>query len=133
MFCALPGGCNDLGSDGQSATVRVMAYVLSGGLRVIDRPLIETAPKKAFSTAATRGISSLCAGLDAESGKLSGPLKADTNVDAALRAAMLQLAAGDDQLARETAKLIGSDELLKKRLAALVRGHFGFESSVLKV
>jgi len=79
MFCALPGGCNDLGGDGESAAGRVMAYVLSRCLRGIDLPLIETTPKKALSTAAERGISSLCAALDAESGKLSGPLKAAIN------------------------------------------------------
>jgi hypothetical protein len=41
--------------------------------------------------------------------------------------------AGDQKLARDTAKLIGSDDLLRKRLAVLVRGHFGLDSSVLKV
>ena len=44
----------------------------------------------------------------------------------------LQFAVGDTKLAQATVKLIGSDELLTQRLAALVKSHFNLESSVLK-
>jgi hypothetical protein len=133
MYCAVPGGCDDLKSDGAKAAGRVMAYLLSRGFRVIDRPLTETVPKKALSIAAERGISSICEGLDAESGKLSGPLHAETNVHVVLRAALQQFAVGDVTLAQATANLIGSDVLFRKGLAALVRSHFGLESSTLNV
>jgi hypothetical protein len=129
-FCAL-GGCGDHGSNGDRASARAIAYILSRGLPVIDQPLIDTDPKKALSTAVERGLSRLCAGLGAMSNKLSGPLKIDSSVDTTLRAALLQFALGEGQSAKETAKLIGSDDLLRARLAQMVEDHFGLKSDVL--
>lgn len=130
QYCALGGGCGEIGSDGSRAAGRVMAYVLSRGLAVIDQPLIES-EKKALSGAAEQGLSYLCFGLGAVSGKLSGPLKADVDVDFALRAALLQFAIGEVKSAKETVKLIGSDGLLRDRLAVLVQDHFKLKSDVL--
>jgi hypothetical protein len=107
-----------------------MAYVLSRRLDVIDRPLTVTDPKPALSFAAERGLSRICLGLGAVSSKLSGSLKTDASVDAALRATLLQYAIGDGKAAKETAKLIGSDDLLRGRLAELVHDHFKLETNV---
>jgi hypothetical protein len=100
-------------------------------MAVIDKPLIETDPKKALSTAVERGLSHICMALGAISGKLSGPLASSTNVDSALRAALLQYAEGERKAANETVKLIGSDDLFKKRLGVMVESHFGLKSSFL--
>jgi hypothetical protein len=52
-------------------------------------------------------------------------------VDTTLRAALLQFALGEGQSAKETAKLIGSNDLLRARLAQMVEDHFGLKSDVL--
>jgi hypothetical protein len=130
-FCSLQGGCGDVGTNGDRAAGRVIGYVLSRDLPIIDEPLIVTNPKKALSAAAERGISRLCFGLGATSNKLEGPLKASATVDAALRAALLQFALGESNAAKETAALISSDDLFRERLAELVQDHFGLRSELL--
>ena len=128
-FCAAPGGCGDLGSDGTKAAGRLLAFLLSRGFRGFNELLIETVPKSALSTAAERGISQAYRQL---SGSNAGPANANDDVDAALRAALLQYAVGETVLAQATAKLISSDDLLRRRLAELVKSHFKLETSVLK-
>ena len=107
----------------------MLAFLLSRGLRGFNDSLIETNPKDALSTAAERGILQAYKHL---SGGLGGPATTNDNVDAALRAALLQLAVGETPLAQATAKLIGSDDLLRGRLAELVKSHFKLDSTVLK-
>jgi hypothetical protein len=50
---------------------------------------------KALSFAVDRGLSRILFALGASAGNLEGPLKTDVSVDAALRAALLQYAAGE--------------------------------------
>ena len=88
-----------------------------------------TDPKTELSTAAERGILKAYEDL---SRNLGGPAKSNDDVDAALRAALLQLAAGEETHAQATAKLIRSDDLLCRRLAELVKRHFKLESTALK-
>ena len=130
QFCAI-GGCSDQGKEGDGAAGRVIAYILSRKTGVIDAPLIVTAPKKVLSSAVERGLSRICMALGAISGKLNGPLNSNTSVDAALRAAMLQYAEGERNAAVETVKLIGSDDLFRKRLGSMVEAHFGVKSEVM--
>jgi transposase len=40
-YCSI-GGCNDRGKDGDRAAGRIIAYVLSRGINIIDDPLITT-------------------------------------------------------------------------------------------
>lgn len=128
-FCAAPGGCGDLGHDGTRAAGTILAFLLSRGFRGFNETLIETKPSDSLSKAAERGILQAYRQL---SGALSGPAKTNDHVDVALRAALLQLAVGETALAQATAKLIGSDGLLRRRLAELVKGHFKLETAVLK-
>ena len=130
QYCAI-GGCQDQGKEGDGAAGRVIAYVLSRKTSAIDKPLIVTDPKKSLSTAVERGLSQICMALGAISGKLKGPLKSDDNVDAALRAALLQYAEGERKAANETTKLIGSDDLFRRRLGSMVEDHFGLKSDLL--
>jgi hypothetical protein len=128
-FCAAPGGCGELGHDGTNAAGRVLAFLLARGFRGFNDTLIDTEPKTALSTAAERGILHAYEQISAD---LGGPAKTNDNVDAALCAALLQLAIGEATLAQATAKLIGSDDLLTRRLAELVKRHFKLESTALK-
>lgn len=128
-MCAAPGGCGQLGQDGTNAAGRVLAFLLSRDLRGLNDTLIVTDPKAALSTAAQRGILKAYEDL---SRNLGGPAKSNDDVDAALRAALLQLAAGEETHAQATAKLIRSDDLLCRRLAELVKRHFKLESTALK-
>jgi hypothetical protein len=128
-FCAAPGGCGELGSDGTKAAGRLLALLLSRGFRGFNDSLIETIPKSTLSTAAERGILQAYRQLF---GGVSGPAKTNGDADTALRAALLQFAVGETALAQATAKLIGSDDLLRERLAELVKRHFKLETSVLK-
>jgi hypothetical protein len=130
QLCAL-GGCHEQGKEGDGAGGRVIAYLLARETGVLDKPLVEVDPKKALSTAVERGLSHICMALGAISGKLSGPLKLDASVDTALRAALLQYAEGERKAANETTKLIGSDDLFRERLGAMVKDHFGLKSTVL--
>jgi hypothetical protein len=131
QLCAL-GGCYEQGKEGDGAGGRVIAYLLSRKTDVIDKPLVENDPKKARSSAVERGLSHMCMALGAISGKLSGPLNSNASVDSILRAALLQYAEGERKSAIETVKLIGSDELFRRRLGSMVEGHFGLKSSVLE-
>jgi hypothetical protein len=90
-----------------------------------------TNPKKALSFGVDRGLSRILLVLGASVGELEGPLKTDVSVDAALRAALLQYATGEVNAAKQTASLIGSDEIFRKRLSNLVEDHFGLKSEVL--
>lgn len=110
IYCSI-GGCNDRGKEGDRAAGRIIAYILSRGTNIIDDPLITTKPKKALSFAVDRGLSRTLFALGASAGKLEGPLKTDVSVDAALRAALLQYATGEVNAAKQTASLIGSDEI----------------------
>jgi hypothetical protein len=130
QLCAL-GGCHEQGKEGDGAGGRVIAYILSRETEALDKPLVETDPKKALSTAVERGLSHICMALGTISGRLSGPLTSDSSVDAALRAALLQYAIGERTAANETTKLIGSDDLFRARLATMVEDHFGLKSTVL--
>jgi hypothetical protein len=129
-YCAAPGGCGELGHDRTNPASRVLAFLLSGGLRDFNDTLVVTEPKTALSTAAERGILRAYEQLSAE---LSGPVKSNESVDAALLAALLQLAVGEATLAQATAKVIGSDDLLCRRIAELVKRHFELESTALKL
>jgi hypothetical protein len=113
-FCAL-GGCNDRGKDGAGAAGRVIAQILSRDISTIDKPLIETDPEKALSSGVDTGLSRILNALKATSGTLDGPLKSHDSVDAALRAALLQYASGEASAAVETASLVGSDDIFRKR------------------
>jgi hypothetical protein len=128
-YCSI-GGCNDRGKDGDRAAGRVIAYVLSRGINIIDDPLITTKPKKALSFAVYRGLWRILFALGASAGNLEGSLKTDVSVDAALRAALLQYAAGELDAAKQTASLIGSGEIFRRRLSNLVEDHFGLKSEV---
>jgi hypothetical protein len=132
FYCAI-GGCQDQGKQGDGAAGRVIAYILSRKMDAIDKPLIGTDSKKALSSAVDMGLSRICLALGAVSNNFNGPLKSDASVDAALRAALLQYAEGEPNAAKETAKLIGSDDLFRERLGALVEAHFGLKSDVLAV
>jgi hypothetical protein len=129
-YCSI-GGCNDRGKDGDRAAGRVIAYVLSRGINIIDDPLITTKPKKALSFAVYRGLWRILFALGASAENLEGSLKTDVSVDAALRAALLRYAAGELDAAKQTASLIGSGEIFRRRLSNLVEDHFGLKSEVL--
>ena len=130
QFCSI-GGCNDRGKTGERAAGRVVAQILSRNLTSINKPLMITDPKKALSNGVETGLSRIVIALQADSGKLDGPLKSNESVDAALRAALLQYASGQASAAIDTASLIGSDDIFRKRLAKMVENHFGVQSSVL--
>jgi hypothetical protein len=131
VYCAL-GGCNDRGKDGSRSAGRVIAHILSRSTSAIDEPLVDTDPKRALSAGVDTGLQRIQLALKAMSGKLDGALKSNDSVDAVLRAALLQLASGEVNAAVETTRLIGSDDIFRKRLAAMVKEHFGLESEVLK-
>lgn len=132
QYCAL-GGCQEQGKPGDGAAGRVIAYILSRKLTAIDKPLIVTDPKKALSFAVDRGLSRICLALGAMSGKFDGPLESHANVDAVLRAALLQYAIGEPDVAKETTKLIGSVDLFRDRLGTMVEAHFGLKSDALPI
>lgn len=132
LYCS-SGGCNDLGKTGERAAGRIIAQILSLDSSAIDDPLTVTEPKRALSTAVDLGLTRIRSVLGATSGKLKGPLNSNASVDAALRAALLQHAHGETVAAQQTTSLIGSDDLFRRRLAALVEDHFGLKSSVLSV
>lgn len=123
------GGCGELGYDGTNPAGMVLAFLLARGFRGFNDTLTEADPKTALSLAAERGILQAYEQLAANLGR---PAKTDDNIDAALRAALLQLAIGEATLAQATAKLIGSDNLLCGRLKELVKRHFKLESTALK-
>jgi hypothetical protein len=90
-----------------------------------------TEPRQSLSFAAESGLSRLMLRLGAMSNKLDGALKSETSADAALRAALLQIAVGDKDGARRTARLIGSGDLVRRRLAKLSFDRFGIETDIL--
>jgi hypothetical protein len=113
-ICSI-GGCNDLGKDGYQAAGRVIAYILSRGTNVI----------KLEKASLDRGLFEIRVSLGASAGKLAGPIKVDVNVDAVLRAALLQYAMGEFSAAKQTASFIGSDEIFKNRLSNLAKTTLG--------
>jgi hypothetical protein len=130
--CAVHGGgCRDKGSDGHDAAARFMAYVLARDIDCVDDAMKITEPRQGLSFAAESGLMRLMLRLDAISNKLGGALKSETSADAALRAALLQFAVGDKDGAKRTACLIGSDDLVRHRLAKLSFDRFGIETDIL--
>jgi len=129
-YCAI-GGCNDKGKEGDNAAGRVIAYVLSRQTAAIDKPLIVTDPKKALSAGVERGVARICLALGAVGKKLNGPLTSIADVDATLRAALLQYALDEPKAALETAGLISSSDLFYERLAHMINQHFGLKSAWL--
>jgi hypothetical protein len=127
-YCAI-GGCNDKGKEGDAAAGRVIAYVLSRQIAAIDKSLIVTDPKKALSFGVERGVARISLMLGAVAKKLKGPLTSNADIDAALRAALLQYALGELKAASETAGLILSSDLFYERLSHMVEQHFGLKSA----
>jgi hypothetical protein len=130
--CALPGGgCRDKGTSGNDAAARVVAYILARDIDCVDHALKVAEPKERLSDATEQGLSWIMLRLGAISSKLEGPLKSEESTNAALRAALLQVAVGDTAGAKRTAHLIGSDDLVRKRLAQIILDRFGFSSDTL--
>jgi hypothetical protein len=130
--CALHGsGCRDKGANGDDASVRFMAYILARDIDCVDNAMKVTEPRERLSVAAESGLSKLMIQLGAMSNKLDGALKSERSAEAALRAALLQIAVGDKYGAKRTAKLIGSDDLLRGELAKISFDRFGLKTDVL--
>jgi hypothetical protein len=130
--CALHGsGCRDRGADGHEAAARFMAYVLARDIDCVDDAMKITEPREKLSFAADSGLSRLLLRLGAMSNKIDGALKSEKSTDAALRAALLQIAVGDAAGAKLTASLIGSADLLRDRLRKISFDRFGIETDVL--
>jgi hypothetical protein len=130
--CALyDRNCRDKGAHGRGAAARFMAYVLARDLDCVDNAMKTFEPKENLTFAADLGLSTLVLWLGAMSDKLDGPLKSEASADAVLRAALLQIAVGDKTGAKATASLIGSADLLRRRLAKLSFDRFGVETDVL--
>lgn len=126
--CALHGGgCRDKGTDGYNAAARFMAYVLARDIDCVDDAMKVVEPNERMSSAADQGLSWLMVRLGAISNKLEGPLKSKDGAEVALRAALLQLTHGDTSGAKRTARLIGSDDLVRNCLAEISFERFGLK------
>jgi hypothetical protein len=128
-YCAVdPKSCEFMNDPGHRAAARVMAWLLARDIDTVDEALREGPD---LSQAADLGLTHLVTMLGAGNGRLKGPLRRKTRTEAALRAALLQLALGDQGAAKDTTRLIGSDEHVVRALVRLAKDHFGFRPQAL--
>jgi hypothetical protein len=128
-YCAVdPQSCDFMDDPGHRAAARVMAWLLAREIDVIDDALREGPD---LSHHGDLGLTQLIMMLGAGNGRLKGPLRRKARTEAALRAALLQLALGDQVAAKDTTRLIGSDEHVVRALVRLAKDHFGFRPQAL--
>ena len=108
--------------------VEVMAWLLARDIDAVDQALREGSD---LSDQADLGLQQAIMMLGAGNSRLKGPLRKKTRTEAAVRAALLQLALGDQTGARDTTRLMASDDHVVGALVRLCEDHFGFRPRAL--
>jgi hypothetical protein len=130
-MCAVDwNSCQEKGQAGDRPAARIVAGILAREWNVVDHLLVNSAGND-VSNAMDVGLSRIPLMLAAINDKLAGPLKGKASIDAALRAALLQLASGDREGAKATAALLPNDRALLKSLSRICEAHLGVKSLLL--
>ena len=116
--------CTERGQEGDVSAARVIAGVLARDSTAIDHLLVNSNGDD-VSWAMDTGLCRIPFVLDAVSEKLDGPLKQKASIDSVLRAALLQLSAGDPGAARTTVGLVTNDKALLKSLSRVTHQRLG--------
>jgi hypothetical protein len=122
--------CTDIGKPGDVAGSRIIAYVLSRNVRVVDHLLVGD-KNRDISSAMEQGLSYLPIVLGACSNIISGVIAKRASVEALVRSALLQFAMGDIIRARSTVSLAVNDDAVVKALGRICADHIGVYPKVL--